>query len=447
MEKKQKLKNRPKETNRLFRFFQLNLVCFWVAVVLSAGLVFPIAYAQTFEEYGVEVQIVAENLEIPWAIAFAPDDRIFFTERNGAVRVIEDGMLNPNPVFEFDVGGDGGLFGLAIGGGEGGLLGLALDPNFDENNFLYLYYSYSDSFSTFNRVVRYTENNNQLIDETILIDKIPGSFVHDGGRIKFGPDEKLYITTGDAANANSAQDLNSLAGKILRINSDGSIPDDNPFEKSPVYSYGHRNPQGIDWDPIFGKLVSAEHGPSGERGFAHDEVNVIEIGKNYGWPEVIGGEHDDKYIDPILHTGDDTWAPSGGVFYDSDKISDWNGKFFLATLRGSHLRMLDLDLAENQVISSTALFSNEFGRLRDASMGPDGHLYVLTSNQDGRGSPSKNDDKILRIVPLVFESESSDAKVCKNGFELIFKATNGMPACVFPSSVEKLIAYGWARSN
>ncbi len=435
------------------------ITIFGIAIVSLGGS------ALFVEGQEFEVVTVAENLEVPWEIAFAPDGRIFLTERNGAVRVIEDGKLNPNPVFELNVSGDGGLLGLAIGGGEGGLLGLALDPNFDENNFLYLYYSYSDGLSTFNRVVRYTENNNEFSDELVLVDKIPGSMIHDGGRIKFGPDQKLYITTGDAANADSAQDLNSLAGKILRINSDGTIPSDNPFSDSMVFSYGHRNPQGIDWDPITGKLVSSEHGPSGERGYAHDEINVIEAGKNYGWPIVIGGEHDPEFIDPIIHTGDDTWAPSGVTFYDSDNIPEWTDKYFVANLRGTHLRMLDLDVEANQVISDEILFLGEFGRLRNAEMGPDGNLYLLTSNQDGRGSPTENDDRILKIIPVVSEekmmmgdSSLSPKKqmttgidphnvMCKEGLELIFKSSNFQPACVKPSSIEKLIERGWADKH
>ena len=355
--------------------------------------VFAISFFSIMDVYGQEnvnykVETVAENLKVPWGIAFAPDERIFVTERVGTLRVIENGQLNPEPIVILDVGTV-----------EGGLLGLALDPDFEQTHYLYLYYTYFEFPFTFNKVVRYTENNNALSDELILVDKIPGGPFHDGGRIKFGPDGKLYITTGDAGNANSSQDLNSLSGKILRLNPDGTIPSDNPFADSAVFSYGHRNPQGLDWDPITGKLVSTEHGPSGERGVAHDEINVIEAGKNYGWPKVIGGEHDPDSIDPILHTGDDTWAPSGAVFYDSNNIPEWENKYFVATLRGNHLRMLDLDVEANKVISSEALFSN-YGRLRDASMGPDGNLYILTSNQDGRGSPAKNDDRILRIVPI-----------------------------------------------
>jgi len=427
--------------------FQI-LIIFSIATIFSGGS-FLFAYGQEFENYNVKVVTVAENLEIPWEIAFVPDGRIFFTERVGNLRVIENGQLNPEPVAILDVGTV-----------EGGLLGLALDPNFEQNHFLYLYYTYFEFPFTYNKVVRFTEKDNSLLDEFILVDKIPGAAIHDGGRLKFGPDEKLYITTGDAGNSSAAQDLNSLSGKILRINPDGTIPSDNPFANSMIFSYGHRNPQGLDWDPVTGKLVATEHGPSGERGFAHDEVNVVESGKNYGWPKIIGGEHDPEFVDPIIHTGEDTWAPSGATFYDSKNIPEWTNKYFVATLRGAHLRMLDLNLEENQVISSEALFSNTYGRLRDASIGPDGNLYLLTSNRDGRGTPAENDDRILKIIPIISEekkvgdSSLSPLKqvktgilppdvVCKTGFELILKSTTGNPACVFPPTASKLVSVGW----
>lgn len=403
-----------------------------------------LAYSEKFDNYPFKVETVAENLEVPWAIAFAPDGRIFVTERIGSLRVIENGQLNPEPLKILDVG--------IV---EGGLLGIALDPNFEENHYIYLYYTYSEFLSTYNKVVRYTESNNKLLDEKILLDEIPGGVIHDGGRLKFGPDGKLYITTGEAGNPELAQDLNSLGGKILRINSDGAIPDDNPFEGSPIYSYGHRNPQGFDWDPVTGKLVISEHGE-----FAHDEVNVIEPGANYGWPEIIGDETDPKYTGPLLHTGTETWAPSGASFYNSNKIPEWTNKYFIANLRGSHLRMLDLDLEENKVISSEALFSGTFGRLRDASVGLDGHLYILTSNRDGRGSPAPNDDRILRIVPIAFEEKvKGDSSMpplkqvrmgvlpndveCKAGLELLLKSSTGLPACVKPTTATKLVDKGW----
>jgi len=419
------------------------LIIFSIVTIFSGGS-FLFAYGQEFENYNVKVVTIAENLEIPWEIAFAPDGRIFFTERVGNLRVIENGQLNLEPVAILDVGTV-----------EGGLLGLALDPNFEQNHFLYLYYTYFEFPFTYNKVVRFTEKDNSLLDEFILVDKIPGAAIHDGGRLKFGPDEKLYITTGDAGNSSAAQDLNSLSGKILRINPDGTIPSDNPFADSMIFSYGHRNPQGLDWDPVTGKLVVTEHGSS-----AHDEINVVESGKNYGWPKIIGGEHDPEFVDPIIHTGEDTWAPSGATFYDSKNIPEWTNKYFVATLRGGHLRMLDLNLEENQVISSEALFSNTYGRLRDASIGPDGNLYLLTSNRDGRGAPAENDDRILKIIPIISEekkvgdSSLSPLKqvktgilppdvVCKTGFELILKSTTGNPACVFPPTALKLVSVGW----
>ena len=327
----------------------------------------------------IKVETVADNLKIPWELVFAPDGRIFFTERDGNLWVIENESLELVATFP------------TSRMSEGGLLGLALDPEFEKNNFLYLYQTYFDFELHHNKVVRYTVNNNQLTDEQILIDKIPGALWHDGGRIKFGPDEKIYITTGDATNASLSQKIGSLAGKILRINADGTIPVDNPFESSPVFSYGHRNSQGIDWTEN-GILVSSEHGPSGEKGYAHDEINVIEPGKNYGWPVIVGDSNNPEYTNPILHSGDVTWAPSGLLYYDSDKIPELKGKFLVAALRGQHVMVLDLDLENNRVNSVEKIFQDEYGRIRDLVQSPDGDVFILTSNG--------NNDKILRVTTL-----------------------------------------------
>lgn len=359
-----------------------------VIFIVTIFSLVPFVFAQEYPDLGVKVETVAENLDIPWSIVWTPDGTIFFTERNGDLRVIQDGIVLEKPVLS-----------LEVGGSEGGLLGIALDPNYSENHFIYLYYTYNNFLETKNKVVRYVESNLILSEDKVLIENIPGGPIHDGGRLKFGPDGKLYITTGDAGNSELAQDKNSLSGKILRINSDGSIPEDNPISNSPIYSLGHRNPQGLDWDKS-GILVASEHGPTGRRGVAHDEINVILPGANYGWPDIIGSEKKEGLITPILNTGDDTWAPSGVEFYDGDKISQWSGKFFVATLRGNHLHMIDFDLENDKVISHQKLFEGDFGRLRDVTTGPDGYLYVLTSNQDGRGTPEINDDRILRIVPL-----------------------------------------------
>ncbi|MGY5147703.1 MAG: PQQ-dependent sugar dehydrogenase [Candidatus Nitrosopumilus sp. bin_7KS] len=370
----------------------------WSLVFLS---LIPVSFAQEYPEIGVKVEIVADNLTIPWSIDWLPDETILFTERNGNLRIIQHGILFDEP-----------LLSLGVGGVEGGMLGIAVDPKYSENNFIYLYYTYNELLSTSNKLVRYQLSDGILVEDKILLDKIlldkiPGGPFHDGGRIQFGPDGKLYITTGEAGQPNLSQDLNSLGGKILRINSDGTIPDDNPWENSPVYSFGHRNPQGIDWDKS-GNLFATEHGPSGWRGIAHDEINQIIAGANYGWPHIIGDEEKENMQNPILHSGEDTWAPSGSEFYQGDKIPQWTGKYFVATLRGNHLHMIEFNLQNNSVTSHEKLFQDEFGRLRDVQTGPDGFLYILTSNQDGRGSPKINDDKILRIVPIDHTSPSKD---------------------------------------
>ena len=341
-------------------------------------------FTEPFPDLAVKVEIISENLSIPWSIDFASDGRIFFSERTGTLQVIDDGVQKQ-------------VMTINVGEGEGGMLGIALDPDFENNHYIYIYYTYNELFSTKNKLVRYVESNNSLTVNKILLDGIPGASYHDGGRIKFGPDDKLYITTGDSGDPNLSQRLDSLAGKILRINSDGTIPDDNPFPDSAVFSFGHRNPQGIDWDAS-NTLIATEHGPSGWRGVAHDEINLIQAGENYGWPDVIGDETKDGVTNPLLHSGDDTWAPSGGSFYYGDEIPHWNGKYFAASLRGEHLLAIDFDSKYN-VISFEKLFLGEFGRLRDVVNGPNG-LYVLTSNQDGRGTPSYNDDKILLITSL-----------------------------------------------
>jgi glucose/arabinose dehydrogenase len=230
----------------------------------------------------------------------------------------------------------------------------------------------------------------QLTDRTVIIEHIPGAQFHDGGRIAFGPDRLLYITTGDAGEPANAQNKDSLAGKILRLRDDGTIPSDNPFG-TPVYSYGHRNPQGLAWDTA-GRLWATEHGRSGvQSGF--DEVNLIEAGKNYGWPDSEGDEATPGIVLPVRHSGAaDTWAPAGAAFFD--------GSIFFTGLRGEAL--YEARLQDTTIENMATHFASEFGRLRTVVIGPDGLLYVTTSNTDGRGRPRANDDKIIRIDPGIF---------------------------------------------
>ena len=329
------------------------------------------------------VETVATGLVAPWAIAFVPDGRVFITERPGRLRVLTpDSVLMAEPLAEIE--------GVAAAG-EGGLLGLALDPDFARNRRLYLYHTYRDGQGLRNRVVRYTERDSRLADRTVILDRIPGASIHNGGRIAFGPDGKLYVTTGDAAQSALAQDRGSLAGKILRLNADGSIPQDNPFPGSPVYSYGHRNPQGLAWHPQTGQLYATEHGASG-----NDELNLIEAGQNYGWPEVQGRNHGSFRAPLAVYSP--AIAPTGATWYTGAVIPPWRGSLLFTTLRGTHLRRVTVDATDpRRITAQKELFDDRYGRLRDVQQGPDGQLYVLTSNRDGRGDPDADDDRVLRI--------------------------------------------------
>lgn len=326
------------------------------------------------------VSIVAEGLDTPWAIAFLPNKEMLVTERGGKVRLL-DGSGKLQAVAELS---------RVKEIGEGGLMGIALHPDFSANNFVYLYYTYEGSGNdTLNRVVKMTYKNKALSEEKVIVDRIPGAANHNGGRIKFGPDKMLYITTGDAGNPSRSQDKSNLAGKILRVTDEGEAAPGNPFNNL-VYSYGHRNPQGIDWDEK-GNLWETEHGPSGGTlGRGNDELNLILPGKNYGWPAIQGNQENGEMVKPVKHSGTDTtWAPGGAAFYK-------NGLFF-GGLRGEALYQAVIE--ENKITDFKDHFKNEFGRIREVILGPDQMLYITTSNRDGRGDPKNGDDKILKIDP------------------------------------------------
>ncbi|MDC0637870.1 PQQ-dependent sugar dehydrogenase [Nitrosopumilus sp.] len=344
--------------------------------------------------------VIVDGLNNPWEIVFGPNGDIYFTERDGRIwKMSESGFANV--IYTFPKSGSV----------EGGTLGLALHPEFEENKKIYVYQTNLELEFYQNKVFSFEVDENTLSNKQLILDGIPGAPWHDGGRMKFGPDQKLYISTGDAINPELSQDLSSLAGKILRINSDGTIPNDNPFDSSPVFSYGHRNPQGLAWSPD-GLFVSSEHGPSGELGYGHDEINVILKGKNYGWPNVVGNSFDKKFINPLTHSGESTWAPSGMVFFDSEKISDFTGKFLVGTLRGEHLMVLDI-ANDGSMISSEKMFDGEFGRIRTAEISPDGNLYLLTANG--------NNDKIIRISETPLEDvKKFTSKESVNDFTTLY---------------------------
>ncbi len=337
----------------------------------------------------VSIEIVATRLDTPWAIDFAPDGRIFITERPGRIRLIEDGKLQAEPWMIIDVAEVG----------EAGLLGLALDPQFAQNRFVYVAYTQRADGRLQNRLVRLRDDpaTGKGVLDRVLLESVPAANTHDGGRVKFGPDGKLYWTMGDAQVPSNAQDLKSLNGKILRLNPDGSIPTDNPFPGSPVYSYGHRNPQGLAWQPGTGRLYATEHGPSGLQGCCRDEINLIEPGKNYGWPMITGDQTASGMVVPVIHSGmTNTWALSGATFVTR---GPWAGSLVFTGLRGQSLYRLMLDANDpRKTASLEVLLQGQYGRLRDVAESPDGALYILTSNQDGRGSPTPDDDRVLRLT-------------------------------------------------
>ena len=349
------------------------------ASTVTAGSAAPQA-----DNFPYRAQVLAEGLQLPWELAFAPDGRIFFTERPGFLRVIEGGKVREAPLLELP----------SAGLGEGGLLGLVLDPNFAGNGTAYVYQTYRNGDAVKIRVLRLSIGLDAAKVESTLIDDIPGSSTHNGGRMKFGPDGFLYITTGDAAKRELAQQKDSLAGKILRLAPDGSVPGDNPFPGSPVYSLGHRNPQGLAWQPDTGALFSSEHGQS-----AHDELNVITPGSNYGWPLIQGDETDTQdgvpLLAPLAHSGSETWAPSGMAFITQ---GPWKGRLLVAALSGQQLLQV---MPESSKLSASvsSLYKKEWGRLRNVAEAPDGTLYILVGNQDGRGSPKENDDKLIALYP------------------------------------------------
>lgn len=378
------------------------------------------------------LSVVAEGLEAPWEIAFLPHGELLVTERPGRLVRIRPG----EPAAQRRVYPVEGVRAV----GEGGLMGLALHPRFEENRWIYLCLTTgAPGGGLQNRVVRYRLGDGDLGEPTVIVDGIPGARFHDGCRLAFGADSYLYVTTGDATDPARAQDTISLAGKILRVTDDGRPAPGNPFG-NPVYSYGHRNPQGLAWDDR-GRLWSTEHGRSGMRS-GLDELNLIEKGKNYGWPAIEGDEAQPGMVPPVLHSGPHyTWAPAGMAY--------WSGSLFFGGLRGEALyeaRIAGEGTGENQALAGQSAqparpgaqpkpgpprrggtpagpgaraagseaqrvrvelrvhFHGDYGRIRAVQIGPDGFLYFATSNRDGRGRPRDGDDRIVRVNPRVFRA-------------------------------------------
>jgi glucose/arabinose dehydrogenase len=341
----------------------------------------------------VRVEVVVNGLEVPWGIGFLPGGDLLVTERPGRIRLVRDGELVAEPVASP----------VVDPAGEGGLLGLALHPEFESNRLFYIYLTGAGDGQEGNRIERWrlSADNQSAQRERVIIDNIPAARFHNGGRIRFGPDGMLYVGTGDARQPDLAQQEESLAGKILRLTPDGGIPEDNPFSGQAAYMIGLRNTQGFDWRDD-GTMLIVDHGPSGEFGwYGADEINVGTAGTNFGWPEIHLCEDAPGMRPPSL-TFERALPPAGAALYTGDAIDAWEGSLIIGTLGSRHLHRVVFEENSRVVESHSVYFQGDspegYGRLREVVMGPDGHLYVTTSNCDGRGTCPPEKDMILRIV-------------------------------------------------
>lgn len=341
----------------------------------------------------LRAEVVAEGLEVPWALAFLPDGALLVTERKGNLRIVEDGVLREDPLTDVPVWNTD----------EAGLLGLAVHPDFEENHYIYLALTRRLGKVTDNRVERWRitpDRSNAVLDKTIL-SGIPAHAFHNGGRLKVGPDRMLYVTTGDAGEPSRSQTPQDLGGKLLRVDLEGEIPADNPTPGSPVYMQGLRNSQGIEFLDAETLLV-ADHGPSGEMGRrGGDELNVAKAGANLGWPSTWQCETYPGTLAPAL-TWRATVPPAGIAIVRRSPIPGWEGSVLMGTLGSRHLQRVVFD-SKGRIASNEFYFQGDppegLGRLRDVIMGPDDHVYVTTSNCDGRGLCPEGKDKVFRIVP------------------------------------------------
>lgn len=337
----------------------------------------------------LDTTVIASGLQVPWEILWSPENELWVSERGGRVLKINTETKQVKELINIQVTEQG----------ESGLLGMALHPDFPNTPWVYLVYTYTQGSTITERLTRYTYQQDQLVNEEILIDNIPGNVYHIGSRLRFGPDGKLYMTTGDAGNTSLSQNPSSLAGKLLRINPDGTIPDDNPVSGSYIWASGLRNSQGLDFSPS-GILYSSEHGPQSD-----DEINILEAGRNYGWPNVNGMCEtpeerefcEENNVREPIQVYTPTLALAGIAYYHHNAIPQWNNSLIVTSLKAGKLLILHLDEQGMNITNTTTVYENDFGRLRDVCVSPDGRVFITTSNRDGRGSPGSNDDMIIQI--------------------------------------------------
>ncbi len=342
-----------------------------IVVILIGAL--TVVLAMDSRSLAQETETIIEGLDTVWELAWGPNGKLYMTERRGNLLVWNGEKTRKIADLP------------AIERGESGLMGLALDPDFGEEQFIYTCYTRRKDGDLENVVERLLLQDEEIAKRKLLLDGMNASSIHDGCRLAFDSHGQLLITMGDSARGTLAQDKNSLNGKVLRINKRGEIPEDNPFPGNPVFTLGHRNPQGLDIRPGTGEIYISEHGPA-----ANDEINRLVPGKNYGWPEV-GGTVDREGYKPALWDWTPTIAPAGISFLGPDTL-------YLATLKESKLHRLELN--DRGEITEDKTVLGGFGRLRAVAQGPQGEcLYISTSNRDGRGRPAEDDDRVIRYCP------------------------------------------------
>lgn len=345
------------------------------------------------------VETFATGLDVPWDMEFTPDGALLIvTERPGRLRALStaDGSVVATTTID--------EVAPQIPRSEQGLMGLAISPTYADDQLVYVSYTIGNPVGTQNVIerLRFTGSAFERVDDAPLLEGLPADAIHDGFGLEFGPDGLLYASTGEAAEADRAQDPNDLGGKFLRINPDGSVPADNPTANSLVYTLGHRNPQGFDWMPSDNTiLVGTEHGPSPlvDSARANDEVNIITAVQNYGWPEIFGDQTADGLVTPAWNSGSEPVAPSGAAFYTGAQFPAWEDAFLFATLRGASLFAATIDADTRTIPEVQRALQDRFGRLRAVAVDAEGYVYISTSNRDGRGTPSDLDDQILKLVP------------------------------------------------
>ena len=369
----------------------INEKTFLITLIIWTGVLITGQAQVNIGSTLVDTTTIVSNLDTPWEILWGPDEHIWITERSGKVN-----RLNP------ETGELTELISIVevYEQGESGLLGMALHPDFTSNPSVFVVYNYLESGNIKERLVKYSYENNTLHSPLTLMEGIGGAGNHNGSRLLIDPDLKLFMTTGDAGNTSTSQNLNSLSGKILRMNLDGSVPEDNPISGSYIWSWGHRNPQGLIISTA-GIMYSSEHGPSSD-----DELNIIEKGRNYGWPDVKGicdGANEDLFcaannvFEPIA-----AWTPtlavSGADYYHFPAIPEWQNSVLITSLKAQRLVALKLSEDGRSVEQEESFFNGWFGRLRDLCVSPDGDVFLAVSNRDGRGNVRSGDDRIVKIA-------------------------------------------------